>query len=193
MSDGLQLNYWKHSWPLRPDVCPCDLDFCDFIYEKRIRDNVIFHFGTGEHHIVGRRNLTLQPPNHIIAVTASQPEYAAYIDFIIQSPHAANYYKVVFADIYTWSARILPQCDVVTLFHLCEFYKEERHSAYAPLDDRRLLDLFISRLQPHGRVLFYRGSAAAEKMLHIVKDFVTDGKLIFEDEYKTLLVYRVGI
>ena len=153
MSDTVRLNFWRHSWPLKPDVCPCDVDFCDFIDDNNIRDQVIFHFGTGEHHVVARRNIDLQPPNHVLAVTASEAEYGSYIKYVIDNPHAGNYYKVLFLDIYTLSDRILPRFDVVTLFHLCEFFREQT-SQYAPLDDRRLLDLFISRLQPGGAIAF---------------------------------------
>lgn len=191
MPDSLQLNYWKHSWPLRPDACPCDLHFCDYLQTFQIRDKVVFHFGSGEHHIVGRENAALEVPNHILAVTASQPEYAAYIEFIITNPHAANYYKVMFLDIYTLSARLLPTFDVVTLFHLCEFFREQQQSAYAPLDDIRLLDLFLSKLRPDGQILFYRGSLAAEKMQIVVDRFVNAGKLVFQDDYKTLKIYRL--
>jgi len=190
MSDTVKLNFWRHSWPLNPDVCPCDVDFCDFIHDKGIRDRVIFHFGTGEHHIVGRRNIDVQAPNHIFAVTASEGEYGAYIKYIIDNPYAGNYYKVLFLDIYTLSERILPRFDVVTLFHLCEFFREQ-NSRYAPLDDRGLINLFISRLQPGGRILFYRGSLAAEKMLPIVNEYVDAGKFVFAEAYKTLLVYRL--
>lgn len=190
MPDTIKLNFWRHSWPLNPDVCPCDVDFCDFIQDKEIRDRVIFHFGTGEHHIVSRRNIDLQPPNHIFAVTASEGEYSAYIKYIIDNPYAGNYYKVLFLDIYTLSERILPRFDVVTLFHLCEFFREQ-NSRYAPLDDRGLIDLFVSRLRPGGRILFYQGSLAAEKMLTIVNECVDAGKLVFAEKYKTLLVYRL--
>lgn len=190
MSDVVKLNFWRHSWPLNPEVCPCDVDFCDFIYDHEIRDHVIFHFGTGEHHILGRRNIDIQAPNHILAVTASEGEYSAYIKYIIDNPYAGNYYKVLFLDIYTLSERILPQLDVVTLFHLCEFFRDQ-NSQYAPLDDRRLIDLFISKLQPGGRILFYRGSLAAEKMMSIVNEYVDAGKLVFAEAYKTLLVYRL--
>lgn len=190
MSDTVKLNFWRHSWPLKPDICPCDVDFCDFIEEKGIRDKVIFHFGTGEHHVVARRNIDLQPPNQVVAVTASEGEYSAYVKYIIDNPHAGNYYKVLFLDIYTLSERILPQFDVVSLFHLCEFFNEQS-PRYAPLDDRGLIDLFISRLHPHGRILFYRGSMAAEKMLPIVNEYADAGKLVFAEAYKTLLVYRL--
>lgn len=189
MTDTVQLRYWKYSWPLRPDDCPCDLDFCDFVQDFQLHDKVIFHFGTGEHHIVGRNNATLSSPNHILAVTASQPEYAAYMDFIISNPHAATYYKVMFVDIYTLSPRILPTFDVITLFHLCEFYREQ-HSTYAPLDDTSLLQLFVSNLAPDGRLLFYRDSVAADKMRPIVNRFVDAGTILLEGEYKTLLIYR---
>ena len=190
MPDKLQLNYWRHSWPLRPDVCPCDPDFCDFVLEGQVRDKVIFHFGTGEHHLVGRENAALDVPNHIFAVTASQPEYSAYIDFIIGNPHAANYYKVMFVDIYTLSPRVLPKFDVVTLFHLCEFFREQQ-AAYAPLDDVRLLELFISNLKPNGKILFYRGSHTSEKMQTIVDRFVHEGKLVFQGDFKTLMIYHL--
>jgi len=190
MSDTVTLNFRRHSWPLKPDVCPCDVDFCDFIHDNEIREQVIFHFGTGEHHIVARRNVDLRPPNHVLAVTASEGEYSAYIKYVIDNPHAGNYYKVLFLDIYTLSERILPRFDVVTLFHLCEFFREQT-SRYAPLDDRGLIDLFISRMRPDGRMLFYRGSSAADKMLPIVNEYVDAGKLVFAEAYKTLLVYRL--
>lgn len=190
MPDTVKLSYWKHSWPLRPGDCSCDVDFCAYVRESQLHDKVIFHFGTGEHHILGRENVALQKPNYIFAVTASQPEYTAYIDFIIEDPHAANYYKVMFVDIYTLSNRVLPRFDVVTLFHLCEFYREQ-HSAYATLDDVSLLQLFITNLAPAGRLLFYRGSLAADKMQVIVDRFVDAGKLLFERDYRTLLIYRL--
>jgi hypothetical protein len=171
-------------------VCPCDVDFCDFIHDSDIRDQVIFHFGTGEHHIVGRRNINLQPPNHILAVTSSEGEYSAYIKQIKDNARMGNYYKVLFLDIYTLSERILPRFDVVALFHLCEYFREQT-SRYATLDDRGLLDLFISRLQSDGQILFYRGSMEAGKMLSLVNEYVDAGKLVFAQAYKTLLIYRL--
>ncbi len=188
MSHTAKLYVYRRSWPLT-DWCP-DVQFCDFIHDNDIRDQVIFHFGTGEHHIVGRRNINLQPPNHVLAVTASKGEYSAYIKHIIDNPRTGNYYKVLFLDIYTLSERILPRFDVVTLFHLCEFYEKQSYR-YAPLDDRGLIDLFISRLQPNGQILFYRDSIAAEEMLSIVNAYVDAGKLVFAQAYKELLVYRL--
>jgi hypothetical protein len=189
MSHTEKLYVYDQTYPLVDDSP--DVYFCDFINDHNIRDQVIFHFGTGGHHIVGRRNINFQPPNHVLAVTASEGEYSAYIKHIIDNPHTGNYYKVLFLDIYTLSERILPRFDVVTLFHLCECYENET-CEYSTLDDRGLLDLFISRLQPNGQIIFFRDSVAAEKMQSIVNEYVDAGKLVFTEAYKTLLVYRLS-
>ena len=49
-----RLRYIAHSWPFRPDVCPCDVHLCDYLDERTIRGRTVFHFGTGGHHLVGR-------------------------------------------------------------------------------------------------------------------------------------------
>src|SRR5262249_41490572 len=150
-------------------------------------DKIIFHFGTGEHHIVGKENST-DRPNEIFAITASREEYDSYARFIIDNPAAARYYKVIFGDIYTLTPRIVPDFDLVTLFHLCEYYDKAR-CAYAELNDSSLLDLFISKLKPGGRILFYKRSSHFWKARRIIKEFTERGKLTKQDEYKTLLVY----
>jgi len=185
---ALQLNYWPCSFPLKPEWCPCDVHFIEYLRDHQITNQVIFHFGTGEHHILGEYNLALGEPNEILGITASRQEYAHYIDFIIHNPVGANYYKVIFADIYTLTPRILPQFDLVTLFHLCEFYDQEK-SAYALLNDSSLLGLFLSKLHPGGRLFFYKGSAAFQKTQRIIEQYVGHKQMVQVDEYKTLLVY----
>lgn len=183
----MQLNYWKDSWPLDVAECPCDVHFLEYLRKHNIKDKIIFHFGTGDHHLLGKENPT-ESPNEIFAVTASWEEYESYARFIIDNPVAAKYYKALFGDIYTLTSRIVPDFDLVTLFHLCEFYDEAR-SAYAELNDSSLLDLFISKLKPGGRILFYKRSSHFWKARRIIKDFTERGKLTKQDEYKTLLVY----
>jgi len=184
----MKLNHWKKSWPLNVDLCPCDVHFVEYLEEMCVTDRVIFHFGTGAHHIVGRANAKSSPPNHIVAVTASREEYAAYIDMAIDDPALATTYKAMFADIYTLSPRILPDFDLVTLFHLCEFY-DPNASAYAPLDDRSLLRLFVDKLRPDGRILFYKGSGRFDLAAPIIDEFVARGLLRHERDYQTLAVY----
>ena len=213
----MRLNYYDNSWPLTLTNSPCDLHFVQYLESKNLEGKVIFHFGTGEHHLVGKINYERGNPNEILAVTASQEEHSAYIDFIVSNPVAANCYKVLFADIYTISSRMMPSLDIVTLFHLCEYYDECRYdrepavkheagskkrgpapeetrlnSAYAQLNDVKLLELFLSKLNPEGKILFFTQSGAYgrhnDKAATIVNDFVYRKRMVIEDEYKSLLI-----
>lgn len=184
----MQLNYWKASWPLMADMCPCDIQFAEYLRANGVRDKVIFHFGTGEHHILGRTNFESDAKNEILGITASREEYDKYIEFVIANPVAAKTYKVIFADIYTLTPRIIPYFDLVTLFHLCEFYDEEE-SAYTDLNDSSLLELFLTKLNPGGRIFFYKGSSHFAKCRDIIESFAGQEKIVPVDEYKTLLVY----
>ena len=133
-------------------------------------------------------------PNEILGITASPEEYDSYIRFIIANPRAAIFYKVLFADIYTLTPRLLPRFDYVTLFHLCEFFDPKR-SAYAPLDDERLLRMFLSRLNPDGRILWYtksgprRANAAARRLL---EQLCGEGWMAPCGEFKTLAIYAAA-
>jgi hypothetical protein len=189
----MKLNYWKKSWPLRTPTCPCDADFVEYIAEKKMGNKVIFHFGTGSHHLVGKTNASLAKPNLVFGITASRREYGKYVDYIINNPLASGIYQVIFADVYTLQARLLPRFDYVTLFHLGEFY-DEKLSAYAPLTDSTLVDLFLTRLNRNGRIFFYKFSAfgGAERTRVILRRAVRQGKIAKVEEYKSLMVYRRG-
>ena len=180
--------YRDGSWPLVIEKCPCDVHFLEYLSANGVKDKLIFHFGTGEHHILGKTKLETGEPNEILAITASRHEYEKYIEFIVDNPSAARTYKVIFGDVYTLTPRMLPAFDLVTLFHLCEFYDEER-SAYAQLDDSSLLDLFLSKLNPGGKIFFYQESSHFTRARAIIESFVAQGKLLLVDVYKTLLVY----
>jgi SAM-dependent methyltransferase len=201
---------------LQLESCPCDLHFVEYLEKRGVEGKSIFHFGTGEHHLVGMRNHERGNPNEVFAITASRQEYRVYIDFIIDNPQAANYYKVMFADIYTLSPSLLPSFDIVTLFHLCEYYDENAEGsarfnpAYARTNDHGLLGLFLSRLNPGGQVVFFKNSGGfiskrgpGLKVLftksnalvegdrrgaEIINDYLSRGEMVIEDEYKTLLI-----
>ena len=210
----MRLNYYDNSWQL-VDYCPCDPNFVQFLASKKTEGKLIFHFGTGEHHLVGKDNYERGNPNEILAITASRREHDAYIDFIVNNPRAANYYKVLYADIYTLSPRMLPNFDIVTLFHLCEYYDEVEsgsprlNSEYARLDDESLLGMFLTKLNPGGQIAFYAKSGGfisrldmeSEKLVltedgpfvrgdrrgaKIVNDFISHGRMAIQDEYETL-------
>ena len=182
-----RLNISDEAWPLRVDLCPCDTDFVAWLKARRIAGRTVFHFGTGSHHIVGVENARLKRPNRVLGVTASPAEYESYMALVSADPALAISYKALFLDIYTLDAGLLPEFDVVTLFHLCEFYDPVR-SAYAPLDDRKLVKLFLDRLAPKGHIVFYLGSNGRDAMLRLVDQFIAAGKLAVAERVGALLV-----
>lgn len=184
----MRLNFFNNSWPLRPDICSCDLDFLAYLKFHQIKNKMIFHFGSGAHHILGRENCHDQP-NEILAITASPEEHIAYIDLIINDANIARNYKVLFADIYTLSRTFLPSFDLVTLFHLHEFYEEGRNG-YAQLNDMKLLELFLSKLNTGGLVFFYKGSDGFAQTRDDINTLVDRGVMSRQDEFKSLLIYR---
>ncbi|MEY2575509.1 MAG: hypothetical protein QOF80_996 [Verrucomicrobiota bacterium] len=187
----MQLNYWQDSWPLDRERCPCDIHFIEYLTKSGAASKSIFHFGSGEHHLLGRANVVAPKRNEILAITASKSEHAAYVELIIRNPEIAKYYKVLFGDIYTLSAAVLPNFDFVTLFHLCEFYDSAK-SAYARHNDESLLELFLSKLKPGGRILFYRHSSAFPKARLIIQDCLSSGRLVEEEDYRSLLICKAG-
>ncbi len=182
------MNYWRHSWPLYVEQCPCDVHFLDYLEEETITGKVIFHFGSGAHHVVGMKCSEMEPPNEVLAVTASREEYEAYIDLVIEKPQVARTYKVLFTDIYTLTPRILPAFDLITLFHLGEFH-HPANSAYAPLNDATLVDLMASKLNPDGRLLFYEGSCGFSAAREVLAEATFRGTLVPVGAYKSLLLY----
>jgi hypothetical protein len=185
-----RLNYFTEAWPLLEDICPCDIHFLEYLERHAERGRRIFHFGTGEHHILGRRNHALGAPNEILALTLSPEEHQQYVEFVINSPRAARSYKVIFADIYTLTSSFVRNFDLVTLFHLCEYYSEKQR-AYAPLDDTSLLELFVENLNLGGRIFFYEGSWGYEKTSRIITRFVDAGRLRIEKRFMSLIVCSV--
>jgi hypothetical protein len=185
----VQLNYYRDSWGLDVSECSCDVHFLEYLAQHGVADKAIFHFGTGAHHVVGLENAKAARPNHVLGVTASREEYDAYVDLVIADPRLAVTYKAMFVDIYTLDSRTLPDFDLVTLFHLGEFYGADQ-ARYAPLDDRGLLAMFIAKLAPGGRICFYRGSNGWAASTPIVEAFVAEGKLAVEEEFLSLLVCR---
>lgn len=183
-----RLRYIAHSWPLRPDVCPCDVHFCDYLDERGIRGRAIFHFGSGGHHVVGTRNHTAGWQNEVLSLTLAPAEHARYLRRVVRDPAFGRYYKVLFADIYSLCADGLPLFDLVSLFHLCEF--GDASSGGRRHDDEGVLRTFCSRLRADGLLLLYRGSFGFKRAEPLVARAVADGTLSFVEDYKSLSIYR---
>jgi hypothetical protein len=176
------------SWHLNPRSCPCDIEFIEYLKKNGVADKVLFHFGTGSHHIVGLENQKLDKPNEVIGITASVSEHRAYVRACFKERGLMKYYKVLFGDIYTLTCRCLPLLDIVTLFHLCEFYVPEEIS-FVHHNDASLLELFLERLNSGGKILFFTKSIGWEKASFVVQAFEKQGKIEKVEEYKSLLAY----
>jgi SAM-dependent methyltransferase len=184
------LSYYQKAsyWALDRNQCPCDLEFVDYLKRSAIANKTIFHFGTGGHHIVGLENQKFARPNEVIGITASVPEHRAYTQLVLKDSTLAKDYKVLFADIYTLTQNTLPTFDLVALFHLCEFYLPE-NAASVHQNDESLVQLFLDKLNPDGKLVFYTGSWAWNQAEAIVRTFESAGKIKQIDQYKTLLIY----
>ena len=85
------LNWWE-KWGLHPDVRPCDVHFNEWVEAHGISNKLIYHFDTGTHHVIGRRQAELGLGNVVFGITASKGEYEDYISLVIDNPALAKSY-----------------------------------------------------------------------------------------------------
>ncbi len=184
------LNWWE-KWGLHPDVCPCDVHFNEWVDAHGISNKAIYHFGTGTHHVIGRRQAELGTGNVVVGITASKGEFEDYVQLVIDNPSIAKSYVTYFGDIYLTNPRMLSEFDVVNLFHLCEFSTDQTVSPeYGGVDDRQLLEIFTAKTRPGGHLLFYTGSRDFEKAQPIIAAWAKERPVTRLDDFKTLMVYR---
>ena len=181
------LNYWNSTWSLDEAQCPCDLHFLEYLKQKQARGAAIFHFGTGNHHIVGLK--AAEDDNAVLGVTASPQEYDEYVELLIQHPRLGHSYKAYFGDIYQLDARLLPEFDYVTLFHLGEFRTPDNDS-YGALTDLEMTLLLADKVKPGGEILFYSGSFAYDKAEVVAQELAKTRPFDAAPDYKSLKVYR---
>ena len=187
----LKMNYWTDKWDLDADICPCDVHFNDWVEDRKIAGKTIYHFGTGTHHVIGKRQAENGLGNVVLGITASIEEYEAYIKLVAEQSKVNKSYIAYFGDIYLTDPRLLPDFDVVTMFHLCEFFFPNTASAeYGGLTDRTKLDLFTDKLRPGGHMLFYTRSIGFEKAKAVIAEWEKQKPVERVGEFKTLLVYR---
>ncbi len=187
------LNIWDDHWDFRPEDCPCDVDFVAWLDEQGIRDASIYHFGTGGHHHVGIECAKPERQNHVLAITAAPREHEAFVQLAVSRPEVLRFYNAVFGDIYLINEQLLPEFDVVTLFHLCEF-RGAANDEYGALTDLDVTRILTRRLRPGGHILFFPGSFAWDRTNDSAKDVVAewerDGGVELVGRFKSLIVYR---
>ena len=198
MSDAIAgaapaLNIWDDHWDFRPEDCPCDVDFVAWLDEAGVRNSAIYHFGTGGHHHVGIECARPERQNSVLAITAAPREHEAFVRLATERPEVLRFYNAVFGDIYLLNERLLPDFDVVTLFHLCEF-RSAANDAYGALTDLEVTRILTRRLKPGGHMLFFPGSFAWDRAndsaVDVLAAWERDGGVERVGRFRSLLVYR---
>jgi len=185
----MKMNYYADEWNLDVSMCPSDAHFNEWIDHKKLRNKTIFHFGSGNHHLVGTRQAARR--NRTLCITASREEYDTYIDLAINNVAVARSYRCYFGDIYLSDPALLPEFDVVSLFHLCEYSRPNTASReYGGITDAKLLGLFTARLKLMGYILFYTRSEAWRQAQPIVARWEKKASVEQAGLFKSLLVYR---
>jgi hypothetical protein len=187
----LGMNYWTDKWDLHEDICPCDVHVNDWIADQGLKNKVIYHFGTGTHHVVGIEQARNGSGNSVLSITASIEEYEAYIKLVSTNSAIAKSYIAYFGDIYLTNPRLLPDFDIVTMVHLCEFFFPNTASAeYGGMTDRLVLDLFTDKTRSGGHLLFYKNSMGKERTAEILPAWEKEKPVERIADFKTLIVYR---
>jgi hypothetical protein len=187
----MRMNFWDAKWDLDEAQCPCDIHFNDWLEAENLTGKTIYHFGTGKHHIVGLRQAANGSGNLVFGITASPEEYNAYIQLVTERPQIAKSYLCYFSDIYLTNPALLPDLDIVALFHLGEFIWETTTSAeYGGVDDLALTRLLLERTRHGGHLLIFTGSFAHVKAEEVAAELERAGEVTFVGAFKTLKVYR---
>jgi hypothetical protein len=184
-----RLNYWDATWSLDEAQCPCDVHFVQYLAEKNVRNAAIFHFGTGNHHLVGLKAAESGAGNVVMAITASPQEYDTYVELLIKDARLGYAYKAFFGDIYQIDGRLLPNFDYITLFHICE-YRTSDNDSYGALTDRQVALVLADKLNPGGEMLFFSGSFAFDRAEAIANEFVREQPFDLAPDYKSLKILK---
>jgi len=183
------LNFWNETWSLDEAQCPCDLHLVEYLEGKGVKGATVFHFGTGNHHIVGLRLAENGSNCAVLGITASPQEYDDYIDLLIRNPRLGHTYKAYFGDIYQLDGRLLPEFDYVSLFHVGEFRTAE-NDAYGALTDLEMTLLLADKVRAGGEILFYAGSFAFDKAEAVARELVAQRPFVPAGEFKSLRIFR---
>jgi hypothetical protein len=184
-----KLNYWDATWSLDEAQCPCDLHFVEYLAQKGASNAVIFHFVTGNHHIVGLKMAENGSNCAVLGITASPQEYDDYVELLIKNPRLGHTYKAYFGDIYQLDARLLPEFDYVSLFHVGEFRTPD-NDTYDALTDLEMTLMLADRTKPGGEILFFTGSFAYDKAQAVGKQLLEQRPFEPAGVYKSLQIFR---
>ena len=189
-----KLNFWDDNWETRGH---CDIQFIEWLDEKRITGAAIYHFGTGAHHHVGIECAKSERRNSVLGITAAPREYESYVRLAVERPEVLRYYNAVFGDIYLLNEKLLPVFDAVTLFHVGEF-RGPQTDAYGGLTDLQVTNLLTDKTRPGGHILFFLDSYAyawdrPNSAKNVIAQWEKERPVRRVGEYKSLLVYQKAV
>ena len=123
----------------------------------------VFHFGTGNHHIVGLKLAENGSNNAVLGITASPQEYDDYVELLIKNPRLGHTYKAYFGDIYQLDAPPAAASSTMSaLFHVGEFRTPENDS-YGALTDLEMTLVLADKLQARRRDSLLHGLVRLRK------------------------------
>ena len=108
---------------------------------------------------------------------------------VVRDPILGHNYKVLFADVHDLHAASLPDFDLVTLFHLCEFGSTTGSGHL--LSDEGVLGLLTSKLRPGGLLALYRDSIGYPRLRPIIAAAMVDRRLMHVEDYKSLQILQL--
>lgn len=170
-------------WPWRPDLCPADLHYGEYLIGETPRAGrppKILHVGTGLHHHVG---LLLGTRGwRVFGMTVSRPEVEAY-HALTNKPLG---YGCFLLDVRQRNYEIDPQwapVDSMSLFHL----GEPPEPSEGMLTNREVIERALTWSR---EVVFYTRSSAWDRLLPLVNDLQREGKMQMSATYESLVAYR---
>ena len=108
---------------------------------------------------------------------------------MIKNPRLGHTYKAYFGDIYQLDARLLPEFDYVSLFHVGEFRTPD-NDTYGALTDLEMTLMLADRTKPGGEILFFTGSFAYDKAQAVGKQLLEQRPFEPAGVYKSLQIFR---
>lgn len=174
------------AWPWDPMRCPADEQFIAWLNKGDYDYEGVLHMGTGGHHMVG---MTLADyEKSCLGLTDSQEEYMAYMDWAQRHAEESRFYKCWFTDVHMLDDMLLPQFEVITLFHLGES-PDPRREEYGADTVEETITKLLGHLTPGGKMLFYTKSTNWKDIKELVTK-MSEEDFVSQDTYEDLLVLK---
>ena len=110
---------------------------------------------------------------------------------MVENPELGRHYKVLFSDIYQTNLALLPEFDIVTLFHLGEFWSAN-NAPFAALDDRGLLEGMADKVAKGGHIAFFTGSFAYDVAAKLIPEVLPQRGFTELPPCASLRIFRRG-